>query len=289
MPRIDNTIKLKDGRALSYAVLGDPDGRELLYLHGGMSGRLDIAFADDRLRRLNVKVIAPDRPGIGDSDRQMGRTLSDWAEDMRELLLSLSLKNLPVLGWSLGGPYALACGAMLSDKIARVGTIGGVGPLDYEGAIAELGMPEDRVLLSWPETILHILSPAGVLLKFYSPEKMKNELLRAVKAGPDYDIIEALSLEDATSFAFEAMKHGFEGTLDDYLAVRKPWGFTVESIRTEVIMFQGLEDHLCPVSAAKVLAARLTRGKLIVMENSGHFLLHKHLEKVVSELFAESH
>lgn len=286
MPRIDSAIKLKDGRTLSYAMLGDPNGRELLYLHGGMSSRLDINFADELLQDLNVKFIAPDRPGIGDSDRQIGRTLSDWAADARELLLALNLKNLPVLGWSLGGPYALACGSLLSDRITRVGTIGGVGPLDHKGAVEDLGLLEDRILLSWPESLLHLLSPAGIFFKFYSPSKMKSELLRAVKEGPDYEIIDALSLEDATAFAYEAIKQGFEGTLDDYLALRKPWGFEVGSIQTEVKMWQGTEDHLCPVSSAKILAARLPNVELILVENSGHFLLHRHLKEVVKALFS---
>ncbi|MBX9949339.1 MAG: alpha/beta hydrolase [Candidatus Obscuribacterales bacterium] len=287
MPRIDSSIKLEDGRKLGYATLGAPDGQELLYMHGGMSSRLDINFADEMLHNLDVKVIAPDRPGIGNSDRQIGRTLSDWATDARQLLIALNLKNLPVLGWSLGGPYALACGALLSDRISRVATIGGVGPLDYDGAVDDLGLLEDRILLSWPETLLHLLSPAGFLFNFYSPVKMKSELLRAVKNGPDYEIIQSLTLEDATSFAFEAIKHGFEGTLDDYLALRKPWGFTLDSLQTPVIMFQGTEDNLCPVSAAKILAARIPKADLVLVEKSGHFLLHRHLSTVIAALFAE--
>ena len=285
MPRIDSNIKLEDGRKLSFATFGAQDGKELLYMHGGMSSRLDINFADQMLRSLDVKVIAPDRPGIGDSDRQIGRTLSDWVSDTRQLLIALGLKNLPILGWSLGGPYALACGALLSDRISRVATIGGVGPLDYDGAVKDLGLLEDRVLLSWPETLLHLLSPAGIIFKFYSPAKMKDELLRAVKNGPDYEIIQTLSIEEATSFAFEAIKQGFGGTLDDYLALRKPWGFTVETLQTPVLMFQGTEDRLCPVSAAKILAARIPKVQLVLMENSGHFLLHRHLNEVIAALF----
>jgi pimeloyl-ACP methyl ester carboxylesterase len=284
MPRIDSTLKLKDGRTLGYATVGDPDGREVLYFHGGMSSRLDVEFADKQLFDLNVKVIAPDRPGIGLSDRQIGRTLSDWAADTRELLLALNLKNLPVLGWSLGAPYALACAALVGDKLARVGTIGGIGPMDYQGAIESLGLLEDRILLSWPEPLLHVLCPVGIMFKYWPPKKMKRELLRAVKAGPDYEICEALSLEDATAFAYEALRQGFEGTLDDYLALRKPWGFKVEEINREVFLWQGTDDNLCPRIAGEKLASRLPHGKLIMVENSGHFLLHKHLPNVLSVL-----
>lgn len=287
MPRIDSTLKLMDGRTLGYATVGAPDGREVLYFHGGMSSRLDVEFADKQLVNLNVKIIAPDRPGIGLSDRQIGRTLSNWADDTRELLVALNLKNLPLLGWSLGAPYALACAAFLSDRLARVGTVGGIGPMDYQGAIESLGLMEDRVLLSWPEPLLQVLCPFGMMFKYWSPEKMKSELLRAVKAGPDYEICEALSLEDATAFAYEALRQGFEGTLDDYMVMRKPWGFQVEDIKSEVFLWQGTDDNLCPRSAGEKLASRLPHGKLIMVENSGHFLLHKHMSSVLSVLLNE--
>ncbi len=288
MPRTDNTLKLRDGRTLGYATVGAADGREMLYFHGGMSSRLDIEFADKQLVDLNVKVIAPDRPGIGLSDRQAGRTLSDWASDVREMLVALNLRNLPLLGWSLGAPYALACAALLSDKLSKIGTIGGIGPMDYEGAVESLGLLEDRILLSWPEPLLHLICPAGMAFKYWAPSKMKKELLRAVKSGPDYDICEALSLEEATDFAYEALRQGFEGTLDDYLAMRKPWGFELEDIHSEIFLWQGTDDNLCPRSAGEKLASRLTHGKLIMVENSGHFLLHRHLSSVLSILFNDS-
>jgi pimeloyl-ACP methyl ester carboxylesterase len=287
MPRKDSTLKLKDGRTLGYATVGDPDGREVLYFHGGMSSRLDVEFADKQLVDLNVKIIAPDRPGIGLSDRQIGRKLSDWAADTRELLVDLNLRDIPLLGWSLGAPYALACAALLSDKLARVGTVGGIGPMDYQGSIESLGLLEDRILLSWPVPLLHVLCPLGIMFKYLPPKKMKTELLRAVKAGPDYEICQALSLEDATAFAYEALRQGFEGTLDDYLAMRKPWGFQVEDIKSDVFLWQGTNDNLCPRSAGEKLASRLPYGKLIMVENSGHFLLHKHLSDVLSVLLGE--
>lgn len=288
MPRTDNSIKLADGRKLGYSTFGDPNGRTLLYFHGGLSSRLDIEFADKQLSDLNISLIAPDRPGIGLSDRLPGRTLTDWASDASALIAALDLKKPPVLGWSLGGPYALACAALLSGKVGKLGTVGGVGPMDYDGAINELGLMEDRILLSWPEPFLQLLSPAGNLYKFMTPQQMKKELLRAVKAGPDYEVCDALSLNEATDFAFEALRQGFEGSLDDYLALRKPWGFRVEDITTEVHLWQGLDDHLCPKKAGDKLAARLPKRKYFLLENSGHFLLHRHLADVTSVLLSEN-
>ncbi len=284
MPRKDSTLKLKDGRSLGYSTVGDPNGRAVLYFHGGLSSRLDIDFADKQLADMNIKLFAPDRPGIGLSDRRRGRTLSDWASDTKEFITALELKQPPLLGWSLGGPYALACAALISNMLGKIGTVGGVGPLDYKGAIESLGMLEDRILMSWPEPLLHALSPAGSMLKYLPPKMIKDTLLRTVKAGPDYEICEAMSLEEATAWGLEAVRQGFEGSLDDYLALRKPWGFAVENLESEILMWQGTDDHLCPQSLAHVLVSRLPKGKLMLVENSGHFLLHKHLVDIMSTL-----
>lgn len=288
MPRNDQTLKLKDGRTLGYATYGAHQGREILYFHGGLSSRLDIEFADTQLRNLNVKLIAPDRPGIGLSSRQPGRTLRNWADDVRQLIEHLCLEKPAVLGWSLGAPYAFACSALLQKSIGRVGTVGGIGPMDSKEAIDSLGLLEDRILLGWPEPILHALRPVGLIFKYLPPHYVKQTLLRAVKAGPDFEICSALSVEEATSFGYEALRQGFEGSLDDYLAIRKPWGYRIEDIESKVYLWQGKEDHLCPASAAEKLVSRFKNGQITFVENSGHFLLHTHLAEVVSVLLEDS-
>ncbi|MBC8000785.1 MAG: alpha/beta hydrolase, partial [Leptolyngbya sp.] len=111
MARVDSTIELLDGKTLGYSTFGNPDGVPLLYFHGGISSRLDIEFADQESRQLNIRLIAPDRQGIGLSDRLKGRTLTHWTETVHQLITALDLNKPAILGWSLGGPYALACAA----------------------------------------------------------------------------------------------------------------------------------------------------------------------------------
>src|SRR5258708_3828222 len=78
----DHHIVLPDGRRLSYADWGDPKGRPVLYFHGGLSCRLDIAFGDAEAKTHGVRLLAPDRPGIGGSDRARRRAVASWAADV---------------------------------------------------------------------------------------------------------------------------------------------------------------------------------------------------------------
>ena len=66
------TVRLRDGRTVAYAQYGAPDGVVIVNAHGGLACRLDVAAADDAARAAGVRLISPDRPGIGGSDACRG-------------------------------------------------------------------------------------------------------------------------------------------------------------------------------------------------------------------------
>jgi pimeloyl-ACP methyl ester carboxylesterase len=71
--------------------------------HGGLVCRLDASPVDDAARVLGVRIISPDRPGVGLSDRSAGRSTFDWARDVEELLDRLGVERFACSGWSMGG------------------------------------------------------------------------------------------------------------------------------------------------------------------------------------------
>src|SRR6516165_9000490 len=81
-----HVVQSRDARRLSYAQYGDPDGFAILNAYGGLACRLDVAAAAPTAELCGVRLISPDRPGVGRSDPQPGRTVLDWARDVTELL-----------------------------------------------------------------------------------------------------------------------------------------------------------------------------------------------------------
>ena len=79
-----------------------------------------------------MRLIAPDRPGFGESSFKPGRTIGAWADDVVQLADRLGLDRFALLGVSGGGPYALACAARMPDRVSRVALVGGLGPLSRE-------------------------------------------------------------------------------------------------------------------------------------------------------------
>lgn len=89
----DRVCRLADGRRLSYLDLGDPNGLPVVSCHGGLSSRLDVLPSADTARALGVRLLAPDRPGVGGSDRRPERTLLDWPSDVVELTERLGIER----------------------------------------------------------------------------------------------------------------------------------------------------------------------------------------------------
>ena len=85
-------IRLDDGRTLSYGEYGDPHAEPVFYFHGWPGSRHE----GQLIAHPGLRVIAPERPGMGGSDFQPGRTLLDWADDVVKLADGLGLPRFGV-------------------------------------------------------------------------------------------------------------------------------------------------------------------------------------------------
>ncbi|SRR5579883_3074802 len=280
----DRRIRLADGRWFGYADYGDPDGKPILYFHGGLSSRLDVAFADPFCRARGIRLLSIDRPGIGLSDFQPKRTLLDWADNIDELAQALRLERFAVLGWSAGGPYVLACAFKMPHRLTRVGISGGMCPINRAGAVQELGLFIDRVLFplaeQFPELAALLLNAARQL----PAPALKWVLEQELSSSSDRKLVASLPPEQATDFFYEAFRSGAQGTVEDYRILGGDWGFELKEIEAEILLWQGEEDRLLPMAHAKYLADHLSFAQLIVVPNQGHFLLRSMMEQILTTL-----
>ncbi|MEM8863860.1 MAG: alpha/beta hydrolase, partial [Chloroflexota bacterium] len=123
-------ITLKDGRKLAYSTYGsEPEGKPIFYHHGWPSSRLEGANYGDAATKLNGRLIAVDRPGIGRSDLKPNRKLLDWPDDLSELADQLGIDQFYVLGTSGGGPYVAACAYRIPDRLLGAGIVAGLSPM----------------------------------------------------------------------------------------------------------------------------------------------------------------
>lgn len=116
MPALNQQfLTLTDGRKLSYALYGSPNGKPVFYFHGTPSSRLEPLLLnaynknlEQLLLQYNIRLIAVDRPGVGLSTYNPHNSFVSFAGDVQQLATFLQVSNATILGWSGAGPFALS-------------------------------------------------------------------------------------------------------------------------------------------------------------------------------------
>src|SRR5215469_3226586 len=137
-------IQLADGRRLDMRVSGPADGLPLVY-HAGTPGAATPVRALERAAHARgLRLVTTSRPGYGDSTRRPGRSIVDVVADTDAALATLGAERCVTMGWSGGGPHALACGARLAAT-ASVLVVAGIAPYQADGLDWLAGMGEANV------------------------------------------------------------------------------------------------------------------------------------------------
>jgi pimeloyl-ACP methyl ester carboxylesterase len=283
----DATITLKDGRRLGYRDLGPPTGMPVLYFHGSPGSRLDAPIGHDRLEGLGWRLILPERPGYGLSDRKRGRRVADWPADVVELAGHLGLERFAILGYSAGGPFALACAAVIPERATAVGLVSGAGLPGCPGYYDGMGTGE-RLL----EAVARI-SPSLVGAAFTLAARQALRRPDRFHAGFERDLCPAdrVLVRSAPARAalrrsfLESVRNGPSGVVDDWAAlVRRPWGVDAGAISVPVRIWFGGADTIVPAPQARHLASVIPSVVAEEIPGAGHFMILERMETMVRAL-----
>jgi len=275
-----------DGRLLEALVSGPPGGT-VLVLHTGTPCGLAPLPAGLDPAPLGIRTVLYARPGYGRSTPQAGRTVADAAGDTAAILDTLGAGKFLNLGWSGGGPYALACDALLADRCLATGVIAGPAPYTE----AEISSP----VRAWYEADEdNQLAFAGDIEGFRQAvdafvAQLANARAEDIAAGTDSDADRRFFsqgyAEWVASFLRAAGVSGSQGAADDCLATFRDWGFPLASIR-QVTIWQGTDDQFVPPFHAEWLRDHLPQAELRTLESEGHNSIAGHLPEIISTLIA---
>jgi pimeloyl-ACP methyl ester carboxylesterase len=271
----EHRISLPGGRTLAAAEWGDPDGIPLIAIHGTPGGRIGWYKDPDIYRKFGVRRITYDRPGYGDSTRHPGRRVVDAVSDIEHLTEALGIDRFLVAGGSGGGPHALACAALLPDRVIRCHASVSVAPYEAQGLDWMAGMTEGNVkefgaAVQGEDAAREVCNP----LRDIGLERLEQN--RIDWMGDDYDLSEA-DREQMRKHIVRVRAHisnglapGADGWVDDLLVFVQPWGFDVEAIRVPVLITYGRTDVLVPAAHGDWLAAHVPGAEVWVDDDSGH-------------------
>lgn len=273
-PALEGSVAVRDGRRLSFAEYGSRRGPAIVWMHGTPGARRQIpldarAYAAER----GLRIIGVDRPGIGSSTPHLYENVLEWTADLALLLDALAVEQVRLIGLSGGGPYVLAAGAAMPERVPGIGVLGGVaptrGPDAIEGGKIQLAVrlapllsaarvPLGVALTGAIRTIRPLAGPGLDLYAAVQPPGDRNLLGR-----PE---IKAMFLDDLLN----GSRFQISAPLADLILFTREWGFRLVDVAVPVRWWHGDDDHIVPFAHGEHVVGRLPDATLSVIDGESH-------------------
>jgi pimeloyl-ACP methyl ester carboxylesterase/1-acyl-sn-glycerol-3-phosphate acyltransferase len=275
-------LSLRDGRTLAYMDRGPRSGVPILHFHSFQGSRLErMAASDDLLAKMNIRLISPDRPGIGLSTPARDRTLVGWAADVAQLAGQLLGPGQPfsILGFSAGATYALACGRLPGLRAISL--------------VASLGLP--HLIANWrrySQDTWHILLSAKLAnfraATFLRIEKKHRDRLFNHWESYIEEVKHGLSTEDQRLLSRPDVEESFRQNRRE--SYRQGAGYLLQEVQAlysdpridlarltacTVLITHGIDDKVVPVEVARDLHVRIPESGYQELPRCGHYFVYE--------------
>jgi pimeloyl-ACP methyl ester carboxylesterase len=277
------------GRRLDVLTDGPAHLPALVFHSGTPSAAIAFRPLTEAAADQGLQLITWSRPGYGGSQSAPGRSVADVASDTTAVLDALGIDEFVTLGWSGGGPHALACAALLAGRCRAAGTIAGVAPYPADGLDWMAGMGAENV-----EEFTLALKGEQALTPYL--EAQARQLGQVTGADVAQSLGGLVSPVDAASLTGEfaeflaaalrgAVTAGIAGWRDDDLAFTRNWGFDISTIDVPVAVWQGGQDLMVPPAHGRWLAERIPNCTGHLHPGEGHLSLAVGaLDRIVADL-----
>jgi pimeloyl-ACP methyl ester carboxylesterase len=291
------SITLPDGRKADMLIAGPSDGLPLV-LHEGTPVGLVLYPPTVRAAQVRgLRVILAARPGYEGSTPRPGRRVVDVAGDTAAILDELGADTFVTMGWSGGGPHALACAAALSGRCLAAASIAGVAPYQAEGLDWLAGMGQENVgefgaAVQGEAALTKFLEAEAVVVGAVTGAEVARALGGLVIAADQAALTGDFA--DYVAAALRAsMNTGIAGWRDDDLAFVKDWGFSLgwepagdpPVASAPVAIWQGDQDKMVPFAHGQWLAAHVPGARTHLLPGEGHLSLTvSSLDRILDDL-----
>jgi pimeloyl-ACP methyl ester carboxylesterase len=270
-------ITAPDGRDLEVVSAGPDDGRCFLWHSGTPSAAGIFAPALAEAVKRGLRFVTFSRPGYGTSTARPGRSVGDVADDVTVILDALGFDSFFCAGQSGGGPHALACAALLPDRVLATATLAGVAPwpaegLDWLSGMGPENLEEFAATMKGTEALTPFLEADAAHLRDVKPDDVA-AALGGLIGDVDRRALTGGYAEFMTARLHRAVSTGIAGWRDDDLAFVSAWGFELSAITTPVAVWQGGDDRMVPMAHGAWLASHVAGAEQHLLPAEGHLSL----------------
>lgn len=287
-PEMTNTLLMRSGRRLEVGEYGDAGGHPVLFFHGLIGSHHQASFIAEEARRRGLRIIAPNRPGVGRSEFTVRRSPFDVVEDVETVADAFRLDDFSVIGISGGAPYALATLARLGPRVRTATLISGMGPMRLPGALRGLRR-SDRIALEIgsrrPRLAVRVFRRWSDRFRA-DPDRFLDRFI--AKLGPhDRRLFQRAELRNLMIQSLRQVfldGDGPEGLAQE-LVVFRNFVLPLERLPADtcVILWHGLADDLVPPAMSYQMARRLPNCEAHFVRG-GHFVAAEISDQIIARL-----
>jgi pimeloyl-ACP methyl ester carboxylesterase len=279
-------FKLRSGRELEVLDNGVDSTRAIVFHHGTPASASLWSQWFTYAAEAGIRAISYSRAGYGTSDRDYGRSIVSVNKDIAEVLESKGIEKFVAIGWSGGGPHALA-NTLLENNVGAI-TLAGVGAygvddLDFLEGMAQENYDEFGASLQGEDVIQQWFIDNASVFKSAGGAEIR-EAFGGLISDADKKSMEG-SFADVIAAAIRSgLAVSFDGWVDDDVAFTKPWGFDLSSISKPVKIWQGDQDFMVPHAHSHWLKKHISTAELTFIPGQGHVtLLVDYTDKVFAQ------
>jgi len=270
-------VTTPDGRSLETRVAGRPNGQVLLFHHGTPGVGVPSPGILEAVAARNLRYMAFARAGYAGSSRQPGRSVADVAADAAAVLDHMGVDRCLTIGTSGGGPHALACAALIPDRIVAAAAVASVAPFEAVGLEFLDGMGPENIdefgaALAGPEALDAFLTRIAPSFAEATGAEIADAFGGLVLAV-DREALTGGFAEAVAADVRAALSGGIWGWHDDDLAFVKPWGIDLAGIVVPVDVWQGEQDRMVPFAHGAWLADHIAGARPHLFAHHGHLSL----------------
>jgi pimeloyl-ACP methyl ester carboxylesterase len=283
-----DTVTTADGATLEYLVSGPPDGRTLLFQPGTPNAAALFRAITEPAAALGLRTVSYSRPGYGQSTPRPGRSVADAVADIETVLDAAGAREFVTLGWSGGGPHALAAATLLPERCRAVAVLAGVAPypahgIDWFTGMGEGNLEEFGAALAGPDELDPLLESYAAELATVTGAGV-TEAMASVLSPVDRAALTGEFADEMAAALRRAVSSGIAGWRDDDLAFVKDWGFDLSRITVPVGVWQGRQDRMVPFEHGQWLAAKVPTAQAHLFATEGHLSMISQLPDLLAEL-----
>ena len=279
-----------DGGIVEYLVAGPKGAADLLLLHpGSPSAAVEYPGLTRSAAAAGIRVASYSRGGYGTSTRRPGRSVADEVPICAALADRLGYERFFTIGWSGGGLVALACAALLPDRVRACLAIASLAPPAEVGPAWDAfwtpkQLPEWKALANGDVAALQPAFEEAVAVF----GRMTPTRLAAAVGSPDPRAVALGHASEVRPGLLRGMRRavsrGYFGYLDDNLAQARDWGFRVADIRVPVVVRHGALDRLVKIDHGRWLASAIPEARGVFLDDAGHGSIALPWEDTIADL-----